>query len=63
MSAVDLAEISRMSGMEKAATFMLALGQEHGKAIWEQLTDDEVKDLSAAMSQLGTIKAATVEKL
>jgi len=63
VSAVDLAEISRMSGMEKAATFMLALGQEHGKAIWEQLTDDEVKDLSAAMSQLGTIKAATVEKL
>lgn len=63
MNSVETEEISRMSGLEKAATFMLALGQEHGGPIWAQLTDEEVKDLSAAMSQLGTIKAATVEKL
>ncbi|WP_310593373.1 flagellar motor switch protein FliG [Pedomonas mirosovicensis] len=63
MSAISMEDISRLSGMEKAATFMLALGQEHGRPIWEQLTDDEVKELSAAMSQLGTIKATIVEKL
>lgn len=63
MSSLDLAEINRMTGMEKAATFMLALGQEYGKIIWEQLSEDEVKELSSAMSLLGTVKSGTVEKL
>jgi flagellar motor switch protein FliG len=56
-------ELNKMSGLERAATFMLALGQEHGRPIWEQLSEDEVKELSTAMSILGTIKAPVVEKL
>jgi FliG N-terminal domain len=59
----ELSEIAKLSGMEKAATFMLALGQEFGGAIWEQLTDDEIKELSTAISLLGSVKAQTVEKL
>jgi flagellar motor switch protein FliG len=49
--------------MERAAALMLALGREHGQPIWAQLSDDEIKELSAAMAKLGTVPAATIEKL
>ncbi len=53
----------RMSGIEKAATLMMALGNTYGADIWSQLSDEEVKELSGAMSSLGPIQAPTVEKL
>ncbi|WP_342776801.1 hypothetical protein [Hankyongella ginsenosidimutans] len=56
MTVLDMEEINKMSGLEKAATFMLALGQEHGKPVWELLTEDEVKELSQAISLLGAVK-------
>lgn len=42
---------------------MIALGEEHGGAIWELLDDEEVKELSLAMSSLGTVEATVVEEL
>lgn len=42
---------------------MLALGAEHGGPIWSQLSEDEIKELSAAMSQLGQVSASLVEHL
>ena len=56
-------ELSRMSGPEKAAAFMLAIGEEYGKPIWEQLTDEEIRELSVVMSNLGQVSAKTVETL
>jgi flagellar motor switch protein FliG len=53
----------RMSGLERAASLMLALGNQFGQSIWSQLSDEEVKELSSAMSNLGTVKAPTVENL
>lgn len=55
--------IARMSGSEKAAAFMLALGDDFGKSVWELLSEEEIKELSSAMSSLGAIEARTVEKL
>lgn len=61
------AEVSRalqgMPGPEKAAALMLSLGDEFGKPIWEYLTEEEVRDLSAAMSMLGSVDARIVERL
>ncbi len=56
-------ELARMSGPEKAAAFMLAIGEEYGKPIWEQLTDEEIRELSVVMSNLGQVSAKTVETL
>jgi len=56
-------ELARMSGYEKAAAFMLAIGEEYGRPIWEQLAEDEVRELSVAMSNLGQVRAVTVETL
>src|SRR6476620_9397781 len=50
-----------MSGPKRAAILMLALGEQYGGKVWQQLDDDEVRELSLAMSTLGTVEAETVE--
>jgi flagellar motor switch protein FliG len=42
---------------------MLALGEQYGGKVWSLLDDDEVRELSLAMSTLGTVEADTVENM
>jgi flagellar motor switch protein FliG len=53
---------ARLSGPEKAAVVLLALGEDH-KEIWEQLDDEEIKEVSQAMAMLGTVSSTVVEAL
>src|SRR5262245_27782446 len=53
----------KLTGPERAAVLMLALGEKHGEKIWKMLDDDELRTLSITMSTLGTIEAETVETL
>ncbi|MCA3563425.1 MAG: flagellar motor switch protein FliG [Methylocystis sp.] len=52
-----------LSGAEKAAIIMLVLGEKHGAKVWPLLDDDEIRTISLAMSQLGSIDAPMVETL
>ena len=52
-----------LNGAARAAMLMLALGEQHGAAIWKQLDDDEIRDISHAMSNLGTTDADQVENM
>src|SRR5215831_13150916 len=52
-----------LSGPERAAVFMLALGEQYGGKVWNLLDDDELRQLSITMSTLGTIDAEEVEGL
>lgn len=52
-----------MTGPERAAVLLLALGQQHGAKIWAQLDDEELRQLGAAMSTLGNVTAETVEAM
>ncbi len=52
-----------LTGAEKAAVLMLALGSKYGAEVWEALSDEEVRTISLAMSSLGTIDVEIVEKL
>ena len=52
-----------MSGQEKAAVFMLSLETEHSTQIFELMDDQEIKEISMAMSNLGAIDSDVVEKL
>jgi flagellar motor switch protein FliG len=52
-----------LSGPERAAVLMLALGEQHGGKIWSMLDDDELRQLSVVMSTIGTIDAELVEGL
>jgi len=52
-----------MSGQEKAAIFMLSLEAEHSQVLFEMMDDEEIKELSIAMANLGNIDSAIVERL
>ncbi|BBF81489.1 flagellar motor switch protein FliG [Asticcacaulis excentricus] len=52
----------RLNGVEKAAVVMLALGEEHTE-LWRQLDEEEIKEISQAMSSLGTVSSNVVEEL
>jgi flagellar motor switch protein FliG len=52
-----------LTGPERAAVLMLALGEQHGEKVWKLLDDDELRTLSVTMSTLGTIEAEAVETL
>lgn len=54
---------SELNGTERAGVLMLALGNEHGRRIWESLEDDEIREISIAMASLGNIEPNTVENL
>jgi flagellar motor switch protein FliG len=56
-------ELKKYSGAQRAAALLLVLGQEHGKPIWDALSVEEVKELSATMAQLGRIPASVVDHL
>jgi flagellar motor switch protein FliG len=53
---------NKLTGPEKAAVILLALGEEH-TSLWERLDDDEVKEISQAMATLGNVSAEAVEAL
>lgn len=56
-------DIRNLSGMQKAAIFMLAVGDQHSSKIFERMDDEEIRDLSQAMSSLGSINSSIVERL
>ncbi|MDO8799072.1 flagellar motor switch protein FliG [Phenylobacterium sp.] len=57
-----ITDVTRLSGPEKAAVILLALGEDHG-TIWQQLDDEEIKEISQAMAGLGNVAASVVEQL
>jgi flagellar motor switch protein FliG len=56
-------DIRSLSGPERSAVLMLALGEEHSVQLWKMMDDDEIKEISQLMSSLGTVNATVVEKL
>ncbi len=56
-------DIRSLSGAERTAILMLSLGEEHSAKIWSMLDEDEIKEISQIMSNLGTVSSSLVEKL
>jgi flagellar motor switch protein FliG len=52
----------KLSGTEKAAVVLLALGEDH-VSLWQALDEEEIKEISQAMSSLGTVTSQVVEDL
>jgi flagellar motor switch protein FliG len=57
-----IVDSSKLSGPEKAAVVLLALGEDH-TAIWEALDEEEIKEVSQAMASLGNVSSSAVEEL
>jgi len=56
-------DAKELSGQKKAAALMLALGEDQCARLFGMMHEVEIKELSSAMAQLGTIHAEVVEKL
>ncbi len=52
-----------LTGPQKAAVLMLALGEEQSSRLFGMMHEDEIKEVSSAMAQLGTVRAEMVERL
>jgi len=63
MSGSKISRVNDLSSPDKAAALMLALGEENGSIIWNLLEDEEVKELSLAMSSLGAVESKVIEEL
>ncbi len=57
-----ISDAAKLSGPEKAAVVLLALGEEHAQ-VWQQLDEEEIKEISQAMAGLGTVTSSVVEDL
>jgi flagellar motor switch protein FliG len=52
-----------LTGPEKAAVLMLSIGEEHASKMFALMDDEEIKELSQTMSNLGTVHSSIVERL
>ena len=51
------------TGAQKAAVLMLAMGDEHCSRLLNMMHEEEIKEVSGAMAQLGSVRADVVENL
>ncbi len=56
-------EVPDLSGPDKAAAFLLALGEAEAAALLKKMDEDEIRMLSQSMAGLGSIAAKAVESL
>jgi flagellar motor switch protein FliG len=54
---------TKITGVQKAAILMLALGAEHAGRLFTMMHEDEIRLLSSTMAQLGVVPSDTVENL
>ncbi|MBL8641905.1 MAG: flagellar motor switch protein FliG [Alphaproteobacteria bacterium] len=52
-----------LTGVEKAAIFMLALGEEHTAKLFQNMDETEILEISQTMSTLGKVSSSIVERL
>ena len=56
-------DIRTLTGAERAAILMLSLGEEHSSRLFALMDDDEIKEISQTMANLGTVSSTIVERL
>jgi flagellar motor switch protein FliG len=56
-------ELSSLNGAEKAAIFLLALGDAHAGKLMQMMDEEEIRLLSQEMAHLGTVNSSAVEEL
>jgi flagellar motor switch protein FliG len=56
-------DIRALTGAERAAVIMLSLGEDHSAKIWSMMDEEEIKEVSQVMSNLGSVSSSLIEKL
>lgn len=52
-----------LTGKEKAAIFLLALGEEHTAKLFEFMDEEEIMEISTTMAILGKVSSTVIERL
>ena len=52
-----------LTGQEKAAIFMLSLGEDHSGKLFEMMDDEEIREMSQIMAGLGSVSSTVIERL
>ncbi len=52
-----------MSGPEKAALLMMAIGEENATQLFSLMEEDEIRELSQSMASLGSVNSELIEQL
>jgi flagellar motor switch protein FliG len=52
-----------LTGQEKAAIFMLSLGESNSGKLFEKMDDEEIRELSQIMASLGSVSSTVIERL
>src|SRR6185369_8533209 len=53
----------RLNGFEKAAALLLSVGEENAARLFGLMDEEEIRELSQTMANLGTVPSTTIEKL
>ena len=61
--ATQPADFRKLSGADKAAIFLMSVSQENASKILEKMEEDEIKEVSYVMSNLGVVAPDMVERL
>ncbi|MGF1630234.1 MAG: flagellar motor switch protein FliG [Kiloniellaceae bacterium] len=56
-------DIQSMSGPEKAALLMLAVGEDNAARLFSMMDDEEIRQLSQCMANLGTVTSDLIEQM
>ena len=56
-------DFRELGGAQRAAILMLALGEDQCSRLFGMMHEDEIRDISTAMAQLGAVRADVVERL
>jgi flagellar motor switch protein FliG len=56
-------DVRALTGAERAAIIMLSLGEDHSAKIWSMMDEEEIKEVSQVMSNLGSVSSGLIEKL
>jgi len=62
-AAGPIKDIGSMSGTDKAAAFLMAMGEEYAATIFAQMHDDEIREITQSMVTLGRVSASVIESL
>lgn len=63
MSQKVIDDYRTLTGHEKAAILLLAVGEETASKMFAVMDDEEIKDLSVVMANLGSVHASVIERL
>ncbi len=63
MTARAINSAAELTGAERAAVVMLALGEQASKPLWASFDEDELRDVTLAISKLGSVASEVVEGL